>query len=92
MTKEQQRFFTMLDSYQQIRKFWNPEKLSLDISELKQALNQLSSGERHMARFFASVWLNDSELFHFDFISAVRVLDKSSIQIITKWLEAPYFP
>ena len=92
MTQEQHKFFAMLDNYQRLRKFWNYKSLSLDIEELKQELNQLSSGERHMAKFFASVWLNDSEQFHFDFISAVRVLDDFSIQLIKHWLDEPNFP
>ena len=94
MTEEHYRFFGMLNNYQRISKFWSAETLTLDIKELQQELNQLSTGERHMAQFFASVWLNDSglELFEFDLISAVRVLDESSIQIISKWLKESFFP
>ncbi len=92
MTKEQHDFFAMLDNYQRISKFWNREKLSLDIPELKQELNQLSSGERHMANFFASVWLDESESFPFDILDSLKTTDSKAQSVILKWLIDPFFP
>lgn len=92
MTEDQQCFFAMLDNYQSICKFWNPRELSLDIPKLKQELNQLSTGERHMATFFASVWLGESSSFPFDVLDALKIIDPKSRNVVLKWLKKPFFP
>ena len=92
MTEEQQRFFNMLMPFHRFRNHWNQLDQSLDIEGLEEDLKLMSSGERHIAKFFASIWLNDSERFPFDLMQAVRTLDNRFRQVIINWLEDPFYP
>lgn len=85
------RFIIELFNYKRLIDFWNFGNKTMDVEGLKQELNQLSSGERHMANFFASVWLNDTETFHFDMLEAAKVLDYRSMIIVSNWINSPYF-
>ena len=92
MTEEQQRFFNLLMPFHRFRHHWNQLDQSLDVESLEQDLKLMSSGEQHMAKFFASVWLGDSRIFAFDVLGAYRDLDPKSLNILRKWLKEPFFP
>ena len=92
MTENQIRFLTMLKPFHKLRHHWSPFDLSLDLDSFEQDLKLMSSGEKHLAKFFASIWLNDSERFPFDLIQAARTLDSRSMTVIINWLQDPFYP
>lgn len=92
MTEEQQRFFNMLMPFHKFRHHWNQLDQSFDVNSFEKDLELMSSGEQHMAKFFVSVWLGESESFPFDVLSAIRDLDSKSQNIVLKWLKEPFFP
>ena len=92
MTEQQYKFFVMLDSYPQISRFWSLKTMSLDIPELKNSLLYLNQYECHMAKFFASVWLNESESFPFDILDSLHYIDLKGKNTILQWLIEPYYP
>jgi len=55
LTDEQRRFNAMLSEYPQLMPYWDFEQRTCDIEVLRSALDAMSSGEQHMARFFAAV-------------------------------------
>lgn len=92
MTKDQLRFFNMLMPFHRFRHHWNQLDQSLDIESFEEDLGLMSSGEQHIAKFFASIWLKDNERFPFDLMKAVGTLDNRFKQIIIDWLKDPFYP
>ncbi|MGI9278719.1 MAG: hypothetical protein ACR2PX_03705 [Endozoicomonas sp.] len=92
MTEEQEKFFEMLDQYPRIKHHWDKENRTYAQESFEQDLKVMSSGERHMARFFVSVWLNESESYPFDVLDALRVIDLKSRKTIVHYLAKPFFP
>ncbi len=92
MTKEQQQFFNMLMPFHRFRNHWNQLDHSFDLDSFEKDLQLMSSGEQHMAKFFASVWLGESESFPFDVLDALKAIDTKSRNLIIKWIKEPFFP
>lgn len=86
---EYERFFKMLDKTPRIAGLWDRENRSLDVERFEKELRLMSSGESHLARFFAGIWLGENR-YDFDLIEAVHVL--SDRKIISDWIENPVFP
>ena len=74
MTEEQTKFFEMLEPYTRFKYHWNKESRTFNQESFEQDLKVMSSGERHMAKFFVSVWLNESESYPFDVLDASESL------------------
>jgi len=86
---EQDRFFKMLDKCPRIAGLWDRDRRELDIERFEKEIRLMSSGEAHLARFFAGIWLNENR-YDFDLIEAVHVL--SDRGLISDWIENPFFP
>jgi len=86
---EYDRFFKMLDTCPRIAGLWDRENRSLDVERFEKELKLMSSGERHLAKFFVGVWLGDNR-YGFDLIEAVHAL--SDRGVISDWIENPFFP
>ena len=92
MTEEQTKFFEMLEPYTRFKYHWNKESRTFNQESFEQDLKVMSSGERHMAKFFVSVWLNESESYPFDVLDAIRAIDLKSRKLVISWLAKPFFP
>ncbi|WP_257292959.1 hypothetical protein [Endozoicomonas sp. ONNA1] len=92
MTEAQKKFFELLDQYPRFKHHWDKEKRTCDLESFDQDFKVMSSGERHMARFFISVWLNESETYPFNVLDAIRVIDDKSRKLVIVWLANPFFP
>ena len=86
---EYDRFFKMLDTCPRLTDLWDRENQSMDVERFEKELGLMSSGEAHLARFFAGVWLGDNK-YGFDLLEAVHVL--SDRTAISAWIENPFFP
>lgn len=86
---EYDRFFQMLDTCPRLANLWDRENRSMDIERFEKKLKLMSSGERHLAKFFAGVWLGENK-YDFDLLEAVHVL--SDRKIISDWIKNPFFP
>jgi len=91
----QRRFFEQLYTLpvlQPYQRYWkihpSPE---MDIELTKQALSTASSGEAHMLRFLAGIWLG-SNTFEFDILDALKFLGTPESEFIQSWVNDPYFP
>lgn len=92
MTNDQTRFFELLDNFDRLKHHWNKESRTFNPESFEQDLKVMSSGERYMAKFFASVWLNESESYPFDVLDAIKVIDLKSRKLVISWLAKPFFP
>lgn len=54
-------------------------------------LGTASRGEAIMARFALGVWSHNND-FNFNFVDATRCLDQKHIEIVTKWMNEPFWP
>ena len=89
------RFFVLLGQVPRIARLWNQEKRELDIELYEASLGVLSTGEAHMARFFASVWLGGSggtDLYSFNLVDAASSLEPEWRRLICDWLVDPFWP
>ena len=64
----------------------------MHINKFEDALGVMSSGERHMAKFFAAVWFNDNQKYGFDLVDAVASLDVAPRKLIIEWIAKPFWP
>lgn len=85
------RFFKMLALSPELSQYWDTQERICKQRSLGLALARLSEGEAALLRFYGSVWFGNADIFGFDFISAVKVLDERSIKIIRRWLADPFF-
>lgn len=98
MTKEQKEFMQhMQKHYPRIAELWDFEGRSLDLEALRGYLVVASSGEAHIAKFYASVWLGHNigeiEGFKpFDAIQAAKTLDPEHMRHLLRWLVKPCWP
>ncbi len=92
MTEDQQKFFEMLEPFSRFKHHWNQINRTLDVDGFNQDLRLMSSGERHIAKFLASVWFGETDSYPFDLIDSTRVLNFENRKVIVKWLAAPFFP
>ena len=82
----------MIEPYK-FGQYWNQERAEMDIQGLTSALGTLSSGERHLAQFYASVWLKHDvpEPLQFNLIEAAQVLDVPSMAKVIAWVRSPWW-
>lgn len=86
------RFFKMLDQVPRIRNLWNQAEREMHIEAFERELRVMSSGEVHIAKFFASVWLNNNKRYGFDIVDAIASLDTPEIKLIAEWINDPFWP
>ncbi len=91
MINPQTTFFDAINNYPFLSHFWDQDNRLLDIEGLESALGIMSTGEQHIARFFAGIWLHKNK-YDFDAIEAAKSLDHKSLQIIHEWMTAPEWP
>ena len=87
----QEKFFKMLDRVPRISNLWD-KKSGLEIERFESQLCVMSSGEVHIAKFFASIWFNNNNRYGFDLVDAVASLDIPERKIITEWMCDPFWP
>lgn len=87
-----ERFFDMLDRVPRIRSLWDKESGNLDVEKFENELGVMSSGEIHMAKFFASLWFHNNKRYGFDLVDAVSSLDPAEREIIIEWIADPFYP
>lgn len=92
MTDNYERFYEMINRFPAVSGFWDQQNHKLNTEELQSSLGVLSSGQRRMALFFASVWNPADSEFSFDLVDAASGLDQQSREIIIKWLHDPFYP
>ena len=93
MSEMQKRFYNRVNLYV-FGRYWNEISNELDIEGLSNALGAMSSGERHLAQFYASIWLKHDvpEVLRFDIVRAVQVLDTTAMNEVADWVRAPWWP
>lgn len=62
-----------------------------NLERANKYISQASQGEAIMAKFFVGVWCG-KDVLNFDFVEAIKDLDRSNINIITKWMQSPIWP
>jgi len=88
----QQRFFEMLNQVPRIKHLWDQDTREINVEAFERELRVMSSGEIHIAKFFAAVWFNDNTRYGFDIVDAAARLDKKSLNLIRDWLADPFWP
>lgn len=87
-----QMFFAMLNQYPRLKPLWDEEKRELKVDLFEKSIDVLSTGEEHLARFFASVWFGSERRYPFDLVDAVASLDARSKRTIAEWIANPFWP
>lgn len=90
LTPEQTRFVTMVAGYPRLSGYWDFDQRICHESELRKALNVMSSGEQHLARFFLGLWNGNDEGFYM--LDAVSDFDHQERQLLIDWLRDPFWP
>lgn len=90
-TTDQDHFFQLLDNCPRISGLWDRNRKKMNIEQFEKELKVMSSGEIHLAKFFAGIWLNHNK-YGFDIIASMHVLDTNSKRLISSWIESPFFP
>jgi hypothetical protein len=88
----QERFFEMLKRVPTINLLWDEEKKEIDVDRFELALGVMSSGERHMALFFASIWFHSNRRYGFDLVDAVQCVGLHDRDMIIEWITDPFYP
>ena len=86
-----ERFAELLQQVPRLVPYWDFERGEMKAEELKCAIAKWSRGEEIMARFFAGVWLGENS-WQFDFIEAASVLDSRHMNLVTDWMDQPFWP
>lgn len=87
-----ERFFKMLEQVPRMRYLWDRQKAELLVDLFEIELGVMSSGEVHMAKFFAAIWFGDNKRYGFDLIDAVAFIDPPEKQLIINWMADPFWP
>lgn len=86
-----QKFWDMLDQCPRLSGLWDRERQDLDIERLDQEIRLMSSGEVHLAKFLAGVWLGQNQ-YGFDAIEAMHTLSPDTRKVVADWMADPFFP
>lgn len=94
--ENEKRFFKMLALCPEFDKYWDSKEGICKQRTLGGAINRLLSsadteGESALLSFYAAVWFGNSDMFEFDFIKAMQVMDERSIKIIRAWMVRPFW-
>ena len=92
LSSGQARFFLMLNHVPRIAELWDIENRELKVESFEKALGVMSSGEIHIAKFFAAVWFHDNQRYGFDLIDAVSSIDSEHSKLIIEWISDPFWP
>ncbi|MDH5396210.1 MAG: hypothetical protein OEW97_08025 [Gammaproteobacteria bacterium] len=92
LSSGQARFFILLDRVPYLHHLWDIENNEILIGEFEQALGVMSSGEVHMAKFFASLWFHNNTRYGFDLVDAISTLDGPERELIREWIADPFWP
>lgn len=87
-----ERFYQMLDQVLRIDHLWDREKHELKVNLFEKELGIMSTGEVHLAKFFASLWFNNNKRYGFDLVDAVATLDSTERKLIIDWVANPFWP
>lgn len=87
-----EQFFNMLESVPRLKHLWNKETKEINVTIFESELGVMSSGECHMAKFFAAVWFHDNTKYGFDLVDAVASIDKEHGALIMSWIADPFWP
>lgn len=93
LSESEQVFFARLYNDPRISRlqdFWSVKPAELKVKLVEESLYTLSTGEAHLLRFLAGIWLG-SNTFDFDLLEATRNLDAKSLSFIQDWIAKPYF-
>lgn len=94
MTPNQFRFYAMIEKFPKLSRYWdfvsNTEHPKMDDKGLTTDLGYMSSGEKHLAKFFRAVWLGNAK--GFDIIEALKSVDGHYHQVIADWVADPFYP
>lgn len=85
-------FYALLNKVPRISHFWNQTRHELNVAQFERELGVLSSGERQMALFFASIWFNNNSRYGFDIVDAAGRVDGHFLSIMQQWLSHPFWP
>jgi len=84
-------FFKMLDQVPRIKHLWDRDRRGLKVGLFEKELGVMSSGEVHLAKFFAAIWFGYNR-YGFDLVEAVSTLDDNERLLIVKWIANPFWP
>lgn len=90
-TANEDRFFKMLEAAPELKQYWDIEERNCKQRSVGLALKRLPDHEAALLRFYGSVWFGNADLFGFDFIHSVKVMDEKAVKIVRKWLVSPFF-
>ncbi|MDH5327637.1 MAG: WGR domain-containing protein [Gammaproteobacteria bacterium] len=88
----QKEFFLMLERVPRISHLWDIEKKALKVELFEAELGVMSSGEVHLAKFFASLWFHNNQRYGFDLVDAISALDGPERELIREWISDPFWP
>ena len=83
----------MLNRVPRLSQIWDKKKSVILKDVFWEEFSVMSPAERHMALFFASLWIgsNDNEYF-FDLVDAIACVDLPERKIIVDWVSDPFWP
>lgn len=90
---DKERFFAVINQFDYLKPYWDQASCEIKNYKIKEDLSVLSTGERMLLCFLASVW-NWSEIegLKFDVVVAMSVLDGKHKQVVIDWINDPYWP
>ena len=90
---DMKKFFSVINQFDYLKKYWDQSKHEIRKTKIREDLSQLSTGERMLLCFLASVW-NWSVIdeLKFDVVVAMSILDGEHRQVIIDWINDPYWP
>lgn len=88
-----ERFFLVVNQFDYLKPYWDQVNLEIRVDKIKEDLSLLSTGERMLLCFLASVW-NWSVIdgLKFDVVVAMSILDGEHRQVVIDWINNPYWP
>lgn len=84
-------FAHMILPFPFIRECFDFDEGICHVEKMEDRMGVLSHGERVLMEFCAAVWFNENR-YKFDMFEAVSILDIDYMQVIHRWLSAPFWP
>lgn len=75
----------------QFKDFFDKEVREVDIERAERQMEVLSDGEQIMLKFFINLWFGNDH-FAFNLMYATKKLDSTNREIISEWIEEPFWP
>lgn len=90
---DREKFYKVINQFDCLRSFWDQDNHQIRKNELIQAMGLMSSGEKRLACFMATVWFHsDRAEFPFSLVESMHILDGPHRQVIVDWINDPYWP